>query len=96
VVAGFDMESYKNFCVDSPQLCSTTTNANFDPRTVGNLAVAPYMDYACVVIFAFGGAVIRQRGELIVEGIAEAQRNVALINREAPEAQIDSVSLQVQ
>ncbi len=91
-----DMDSATNFCKEFPLRCDTTNpQVRFDPRTVGNLQPAPYLDYAMVIIWGFGGAVIRRRGEMIVEAIADAARNVALINKEAPEAQIDSVSLQV-
>lgn len=69
VVAGFDYEAASTYCTADPLRCTSANAANWNPTAVGNLMVAPYLDYACVVIWLFAGGVIRHRGQVIQAAI---------------------------
>lgn len=71
VVASFDKEAADSYCL-VPTRCTAGNSAYWNPTAVGNLEVAPYLDYTCVVIWLFTGGVIRHRGQVIQAAITAA------------------------
>ena len=71
VIASFDNEAATSYCALAPQRCEATS-ANYNPSRVGNLVVAPVLDYICCLIWILAAGVIHHRGNIIQKGIDAA------------------------
>lgn len=76
VVASFDMDTAKMYCVDNPDNCNPEKMAasGINPnQMMNNLYIAPWLDYICFIIFFCAGAVLRQHAIMLQEAANQAE-----------------------
>ena len=84
VVASFDKETGDTFCQTSPLQCNPATATVSPQGVMTNLYIAPWLDYACTIIFFVGGGVISHRAQIIQEEADEAHKAAEATTSAAP------------